>query len=145
MSATPDSTLGDWSRTIADLRRELAECKAERDAALAREAATAEVLQVINSRPATSRPCSARCSTGRYVYARRPMVTSSPTTVNVFTPPQPAAIRVTSNGRGRPVPYGRIRTLHWGESNTVSGSSMLPISGKKKFIVLSQRFGNRPS
>jgi GAF domain-containing protein len=49
MSATPDSTLGDWSRTIADLRRELAECRAERDAALAREAATAEVLQVINS------------------------------------------------------------------------------------------------
>jgi hypothetical protein len=36
-------------------------------------------------------------------------------------------------------------TLHWGESNTVSGSSMLPISGKKKFTVLSQRFGGRPS
>jgi hypothetical protein len=36
------------------------------------------------------------------------MVTSSPTTVNAFTPPQPAAIRVTSNGRGGPVPYGRI-------------------------------------
>jgi hypothetical protein len=29
--------------------------------------------------------------------------------------------------------------------NAASGSSMLPISGKKKFIVLSQRFGNRPS
>ena len=51
MSATPDSTLADSSRAIADLRRELAECKAERNAALAREAATAEVLQVINSSP----------------------------------------------------------------------------------------------
>jgi hypothetical protein len=56
MSATPDSTLGDWSRTIADLRRELAECKAERDAALAREAATAEVLHVINSSPGDLAP-----------------------------------------------------------------------------------------
>ena len=49
MSATPDSTLADSSRTIADLRRKLAECEAERDAALAREAATTEVLGVINS------------------------------------------------------------------------------------------------
>ena len=51
MSATPDSTLADSSRTIADLRRKLAECEAERDAALAREAATTEVLGVINSSP----------------------------------------------------------------------------------------------
>jgi GAF domain-containing protein len=56
MSATPDSTLADSSRTIADLRRELAECKAERDAALAREVATAEVLQVINSSPGDLAP-----------------------------------------------------------------------------------------
>ena len=56
MSATPDSTLGDSSRTIADLRRELAECKADRDAALARESATAEVLQVINSSPGDLQP-----------------------------------------------------------------------------------------
>ena len=48
MSATPDSTLAD---SIADLRRKLAECEAERDAALAREAATTEVLGVINSSP----------------------------------------------------------------------------------------------
>src|SRR6516162_1602774 len=51
MSATPDSTIADSSRTIADLRRKLAECEAERDAALAREAATTEVLGVINSSP----------------------------------------------------------------------------------------------
>jgi class 3 adenylate cyclase len=56
MGATPDSSLADASRTIADLRRELAESKAERDAALAREAATAEVLQVINSSPGDLAP-----------------------------------------------------------------------------------------
>ena len=56
MSATPDSTLADSSRTIADLRRKLAECEAERDAALAREAATTEVLGVINSSPGDLAP-----------------------------------------------------------------------------------------
>jgi adenylate cyclase len=63
MSATPDSTLASPEQLIADLRRQLAECRAdldkaernlsetttERDEALAREAATAEVLGVINS------------------------------------------------------------------------------------------------
>jgi GAF domain-containing protein len=51
MSATPDSTLADSERLIADLQRQLAECRAERDEALQRETATAEVLQVINSSP----------------------------------------------------------------------------------------------
>jgi GAF domain-containing protein len=49
MSATRDSTLDDPERLIADLQRQLAECRAERDEALRRETATAEVLQVINS------------------------------------------------------------------------------------------------
>src|SRR5215472_5585259 len=65
MSVPPDSTLANLERTIADLRRELAQLTAERnellaqqgeayrrlDDAQAREAATAEVLQVINSSP----------------------------------------------------------------------------------------------
>jgi adenylate cyclase len=51
MSATPDSTLADPERLIADLQRQLAERTAERDAALQRETATAEVLQVINASP----------------------------------------------------------------------------------------------
>jgi hypothetical protein len=51
MSATPDDTLTDPEQLIADLQRQLAECRAERDEALQRETATAEVLQVINSSP----------------------------------------------------------------------------------------------
>ena len=51
MSAIPDSTLADAEQIIADLQRQLAECRAERDEALQRETATAEVLQVINSSP----------------------------------------------------------------------------------------------
>src|SRR5215813_15409053 len=56
MSATPDSTLANPERLIADLQLQLAERTAERDAALQREAATAEVLQVINSSPGDLAP-----------------------------------------------------------------------------------------
>jgi hypothetical protein len=56
MSATPDSTLNSPEQRIADLERQLAECKAERDEALRRETATAEVLQVINSSPGDLAP-----------------------------------------------------------------------------------------
>jgi hypothetical protein len=51
MGATPHSTLANPEQLIADLQCQLAECKAERDEALHRETATAEVLQVINSSP----------------------------------------------------------------------------------------------
>ena len=56
MSATPDSTMANPEQRIADLERQLAECKAERDEALQRETATAEVLQVINSSPGDLAP-----------------------------------------------------------------------------------------
>ena len=56
MSATPDSTFADPQELIADLQRQLAECRAEHDEALARETATAEVLQVINSSPGNLAP-----------------------------------------------------------------------------------------
>src|SRR3974390_938310 len=45
----PDDTQADFGQTVAALRRELDTKTAERDEALAREAAIAEVLQVINS------------------------------------------------------------------------------------------------
>ena len=56
MSATPDSTLSDSGQLIADLQRQLAECRAERDEALQRETATTEILQVINSSPGDLAP-----------------------------------------------------------------------------------------
>jgi GAF domain-containing protein len=56
MSATPDSTFTNPEQLIADLQRQLVECKAARDEALSRESATAEVLQVINSSPGDLSP-----------------------------------------------------------------------------------------
>src|SRR5215470_15905185 len=56
MSATPDNTLADPEQLIADLQRQLAECKAERDEALEQQTATAEVLQVINRCPGDLAP-----------------------------------------------------------------------------------------
>jgi signal transduction histidine kinase len=47
----PDDTMPDLGQTVAVLRQELDARTAERDAALAREAAMAEVMQVINSSP----------------------------------------------------------------------------------------------
>src|SRR5215469_5256724 len=46
----------DTAQLIADLQRQLAECRAERDAGLAREAALAEVLQTTNSSPGDLTP-----------------------------------------------------------------------------------------
>jgi GAF domain-containing protein len=51
MSTIPDSTLADSEQLIADLQRQLVECRAERDEALDQQTATAEVLGVINSSP----------------------------------------------------------------------------------------------
>ena len=51
MGVTHDNTLANPEWLIADLQRQLAECKAERDQGLQRENAIAEVLQLINSSP----------------------------------------------------------------------------------------------
>src|SRR3954464_12487520 len=63
MNATLDGTLsdpqpviGDLQQQLAEVQRQLAECRAERDVGLARETATAEVLQVINSSPGDLAP-----------------------------------------------------------------------------------------
>jgi hypothetical protein len=48
MRATPDSTLADCEQLVADLRRQLAECRADRDEALEYQTATSDVLNVIS-------------------------------------------------------------------------------------------------
>src|SRR5215468_11154162 len=48
MNATPDSTLADCQQLIADLQRQLAECRAERDEAIEYQTATSDVLNVIS-------------------------------------------------------------------------------------------------
>jgi two-component system, NtrC family, sensor kinase len=48
MSTTPNSTLADCQQLVADLQRELAECRAERDEALEYQTATSDVLNVIS-------------------------------------------------------------------------------------------------
>ena len=45
MSAAPDSTFVNPEEFTTDLQRQLAECRAERDAAQERETASVEVLQ----------------------------------------------------------------------------------------------------
>ena len=52
----PNDASADPRQIIDDLQRQLAACRAERDAALTREAASGEVLQVINSSPGDLAP-----------------------------------------------------------------------------------------
>src|SRR5437667_6178063 len=52
----PDTASPDPQLIIAELRRELAQARAERDGALAQQAAVGEVLGVINSSPGDLTP-----------------------------------------------------------------------------------------
>jgi hypothetical protein len=54
MNATPDSTLADPAQLIADMQRQLAECRAERDEAVEYQTAASDVLKVISRSTLTS-------------------------------------------------------------------------------------------
>src|SRR5262249_34579839 len=56
MSAIPDGTLTNSERLIADLQRQLAECRAERDEAIEYQTATSDVLNVISRSTADVQP-----------------------------------------------------------------------------------------
>ena len=56
MSAIPDSTLADCQQLVADLQRQLTECRAERDEALEYQTATSDVLNVISRSTADVQP-----------------------------------------------------------------------------------------
>ena len=56
MSPMPKSTFTDPQEIIADLRRELGECRADRDDTLAQQIAAGRVLQVINLSPPERAP-----------------------------------------------------------------------------------------
>jgi hypothetical protein len=56
MNATQDSTLADSEQLIADLQRQLAECRAERDEALEYQTTTSDVLNAISRSTAHVQP-----------------------------------------------------------------------------------------
>src|ERR1700751_5068630 len=56
MNATHNSTLADCEQLVADLQRQLAECRAERDEAIEYQTATSDVLKVISRSTADVQP-----------------------------------------------------------------------------------------
>ena len=57
MTALPQDVVADLRRRVAELEQTLESALAERDEAIAQQAATAEVLQVINASPGNQADC----------------------------------------------------------------------------------------
>ena len=96
-------------------------------------------------RRAISRRCSTRCSTGQYGFARRRTVTFLLMTAIPFIRRRSAVSGPISSGRSRWVPFGQVRALRWHELAAASASSILPMYGRKSFIVAFRRSESRPT
>src|ERR1700737_3409399 len=108
MTAIPDKTAADHQQIIAELERKLDERTSERDEALERQTATADILKVIASSPSDVQPVfeAIATSANRLIGGFSTAVFRSVDGVahlEGFTPTNPAADEVLKAAFPRPV------------------------------------------